>query len=841
VKKLLVALVALCPLVLSAQTTVFTVSATVHPLNTHDTNDVKNTTTFANGPRLVGQNGGIWFLESNADRIAFFQNDTITEWPIRSHSYTDPFRSIGANPADFEVDGSVIWFVENGTSGIEVNESVFGRLDTVTNEMTEWILPLAKPAGFVREPDGTVWIAMSQGTLLHLDLASLEITPLRVPGVSFAYSGITAGADGKLYLTDFGNNRIVRFDPATSTETAWQEIDPVSGRSEIDQPTLDGAGHVFVAEDIAGGAIARLDLATGEWDRFGAGFLINPTHFFLQGNFVYVVETDTSGGDGRFAVVDMNTVTAAKITSVPVVNQLVSSSLPSARLRTFTLTPVTFQSSDKPPDGNIVASVPTPGVSRFTLPSGNLLPTSTSYSIAPINGKIVAGVRGALVDFTLLPSGNPTDLVVPLAFNSSNGLLRTDFVLFDAKAPTGSLVAEFFASPVPPPSTREFTVPANNTVTVPNALGATEMNVGNAVGSLLFTPHVGDTGNYQIATRSYAVRPDHGTYGFTLPAQTVASGLSGASNRTLLLAAVPGETSIFGMYSPTGATGLATLRGPSGAARGTYPFFLPENNRQEFNPAFAAFGVSAEPGDTISFETTSGTIFPYSTFFETTGDAAVSTPVIPAADQVAPIAGSAPSATGKVVTEILLANPDPVTASSVNLAFFPVGGGPVTETLASVPPGGSAVVPYENPALGFGALIVKATSPVSALARVANRTASGDFAAAAPLLLVPSLQGRFFVSSDTRLRRNLFAFNRGGAGTITVRAFNAVGDLVFQQDYAVGTHRSLTLPNIGSATGSAGGRLEVSGSDGTSIYAWLAATDVVTGDSDAQAPQPVIP
>src|SRR4029079_5638899 len=193
-----------------------------------------------------------------------------------------------------------------------------------------------------------------------------------------------------------------------------------------------------------------------------------------------------------------------------------------------------------------------------------LLPSSTSFSIAPIDGKIVAGVRGALVDFTLLPSGNPTDLVVPLAFNSANGLLRTDFVLFDTKAPTGTLVAEFFASPVPPPFSKAFGVGKNATLTVPDALGAAVLNVGDAVGSLLFTPHVGDTGNYQIATRSYAVRPDLGTYGFALPAHTVASGITGASNRTLFLAGLPGETSIFGMYSPTGATGTAPLRGPSG-------------------------------------------------------------------------------------------------------------------------------------------------------------------------------------------------------------------------------------------------------------------------------------
>ena len=838
-KKLLVALVALCPLVLSAQT-VFTVSATVHPLNNHDTNDVKNTTTFANGPRLVAQNGGIWFLESNADRIAFFQNDTITEWPIRSHSYTDPFRSIGANPADFEVDGSVIWFIENGNSGIDVQESVFGKLDTTTNVMTEWVLPLAKPAGFVREPDGTVWIAMSQGSLVHLDLESLQVTAYRGPN-SFAYSGIVAGSDGMFYLSDFGNSRIVRIDPVSLTETAWQEYAVNVARTLPTQPTLDGAGNVYVVEDIGGGAATRLNLATGEFDRFGAGFLLNPTHFFLQGNLIYAVETDTSGGDGRFVIIDTTKAAVTKVNSSPVPNTLVSLSEPPAVLRTFTLVPITFQSSDKPPDASILATVPTTGISRFTLPSGGLLSTSTSYSIAPINGKVVSGVRGALAEFTLLPSGNPTDLVVPIAFNSASGAVRTDFVLFDAKAPTGGIVAEFFANPVPPPPLKSYTVPERHTLTVANGLGSAELNVGDSSGSLLFTPHVGDAGNYEVETRSYVVRPDGGTYGFALTADTASSGLTGASDGTLFLGTQPGEISIFGVYSPTGATGTATLHGAGGAVRGTAPFNLPENNRQESNPAFAAFGVPAEPGDTITFDVASGTIFPYATLFEATGDAAVATPTFPGTDFVAPVAGSAPSAGGSIVTEILLFNPA-TAAATVSLAFFPVDAAEAPTAVSTVvPPGGSAVVPYESPSTGFGSVIVKASSPVSALARFAHRTSAGDFAATVHLLRAPSPSGRFLVSSDARLRRTLFAFNRGGAGTLTVRIFNANGDLIAAFPLAFGEHRPLIVPAIGALTGAAGGRIEFSGSAGTAPYVWLAATDPITGDSDIQNPIPVIP
>src|SRR5512142_2197644 len=471
-------MVVLCPLAAAGQgATVFGLSAVVHPLNQHDTNDLKNQVTFANGPRLIPSNGGIWFLESNADRIAFFLNNTITEWPIRSHGYSDPFRSIGANPSDFELDGTDIWFVENGTSGIDLNESVFAKLDTVTNQMTEWILPVAKPAGFVREPDGTVWIAMSQGALLHVDLNTLAIQSYRGPN-SFAYSGIVAGPDGDFYLTDFGNNRIVKVDPTTLVETAWQPFNPAVTHSEPTQPTLDGAGNVYVAEVVAGGSIARLNLATGQYDRFGAGYLLDPTHFFLSGNFIYAVETDPSGGDGRFVVIDKNVAPTVTIQTNPVTDTLVPPKTPvvAAKVRTTTLVPVTFASADDSPDSSIVTATPKPGITRFTLPSGNLLPTSTSYSILPVGGKIVSGVRGALVEFTLLPPGNPTDLVVPLAISSKSGAIRTDFTLYDGTAPTGAVIASFFSTPVPPPPSKAYAVGPSTTLTVPDALGASQLN-----------------------------------------------------------------------------------------------------------------------------------------------------------------------------------------------------------------------------------------------------------------------------------------------------------------------------------------------------------------------------
>jgi len=841
VKKLVTLMVILCPLAAAAQGSIFGVGAVVHPLQKHDTNDFKDQTTFANGPRLVPASGGIWFLESNADRIAFYKDDAITEWPVRSRDYANPYRSIGANPSDFEVDGTDIWFVENGTSGIDLNESVFGKLDTVTNQMTEWILPVSKPAGFVREPDGTVWIAMSQGSLIHVDLNTLEVAAYRGPA-SFAYSGLVAGDDGMLYLTDFGNSRIVRIDPATLVETAWQPFDPAKTQSEPTQPTLDGAGNVYVAEVVAGGSVARLNLATGQYDRFGAGYLLDPTHFFLQGNFIYAVETDPSGGDGRFVVVDTNLAPKVTIQTTPVTSTLVALPEPAARVRSTTLTPLSFASADDPPDASIAAATPKEGISRFTLPSGTLLPTSTSYSILPVNGKIVSGVRGALVEFTLLPSANAADLVVPLAINSKSGTIRTDFVLYDGAAPSGALAATFYATPVPPPFSKSFSLGPNVTLTVSDALGASQLNAGDAFGSLVFTPPAADAGNADALSRTYVVRPDGGTYGFALNAQGTGSALAPGSSGAVFLQTQPGEISILGIFSPTGATGTATLHGADGTIRGSFPFFLPSNNRQEYNPAFAAFGAAAESGDYVTFDVSSGDLFPYATLYQSTGDAAVELAVVPRTDVVVPVAGSAPAFAalgGTVVSELLLANPSGG-AAPVTLDWFPASGDAPSESIVTVPAGGTAVVPYENPALGFGSIVVKSAVAVDVVVRFANRTSAGDFASAARPVTAGSTAGRFLVGSDARLHRTLFLYNRGTAGTVVLTFRDRVG-AIRKLQLPVGDHRLLIVGNAGAQVGSDGGRIEYSGSAGTSFYGWLSGTDNVTGDSDAEEAFPLTP
>jgi streptogramin lyase len=841
VKKFLSPLAALLlPAWLGAQT-ISGVGAVLHPLNRHITDTDTNLITFADGPRLVPSDGGIWFLEANADRIAFFKNDVVTEWPIRSHDYRDPYRSIGANPADFELDpdGKTIWFVENGNSGIDVNESIFARLDTTTDALTEWILPISKPAGFLRLPGGIVWLPMSQGSLVKLDLNTLAVVAYRGSD-SLGYSGMILGPDSDFYLSDYGSNRLVRIDPQTLTETAWQPFDPVTkGRVNMSQPTLDGAGNFWIAEDVNGGSLARLSLATGEYDRFGAGNLLSPTHFFVQGNLVYAVETDSLGGDGRIVVVDTNTVNVDKVTTTPKSASLVTLPLASATFRTTTLTPITFQSSDSPPDGLVVASSPQTGISRFTLPHGTVFPSTTSYSIATIGGKVLAGVRGALTEFTLLPEAPPTDLVVPVAVNSANTVIRTDFLFFNSKAQTGKLTATFYSSPVPPSPSKGYTFGAGVTFNVENALGPAELKVGDAAGSVRFTPFSGDEGAYQALTRSYALVANNGSYGFSLPAQLVSAGVTAGS--ALFLHTQSDEASSFGIYSPTGGSGTATLHGADGATRGSYSFFLPANNRQEFDPAFSAFGASAEAGSYITFSLSSGSLFPFSAIRQQTGDVAVALPVAPATTAIFPVVGARTNGGGSSnITDILLANSDFSNAATATLTFYPLDPAkPSSSASVTLPPGSSRTVPYRDPAEGFGALVVAATIPVCAQARYANHTPAGDYAGLASPV-APVAHARFLLSPDPHLRNNLMIFNGGDAGRANVLLYDAAGALQENFGFAMVPHRLLILFDVSSYSNlSNGGRIEVFSDEGAQLSSWLASSDRVTGDPDAQPPQAV--
>jgi streptogramin lyase len=111
-----------------------------------------------NGVRLqVAPDGGVWFLESSADRIGVLRGTTMTYWQLR------PSDELGANPVDFVLDGTTVWILESGQSQIPAGRCSIAKLDTTSNELTEWVVPGSIPAAFHKAPDGTYWVPVTGG------------------------------------------------------------------------------------------------------------------------------------------------------------------------------------------------------------------------------------------------------------------------------------------------------------------------------------------------------------------------------------------------------------------------------------------------------------------------------------------------------------------------------------------------------------------------------------------------------------------------------------------------------------------------------------------------------
>ena len=118
-----------------------------------------------------------------------------------------------------------------------------------------------------RAPDGPVWFS-AQGSghlgILEPKSGKVEFVPL---GRNSAPHGVIAAADGAPWLTDGGENAIVRVDPKTHTVKAWQ-LPPDRRYANLNTAAFDGAGVLWFTGQ--SGIYGRLDPRSGAMQVFDA-------------------------------------------------------------------------------------------------------------------------------------------------------------------------------------------------------------------------------------------------------------------------------------------------------------------------------------------------------------------------------------------------------------------------------------------------------------------------------------------------------------------------------------------------------------------------------------------
>ncbi|HEY6147934.1 MAG TPA: hypothetical protein VIZ69_09555, partial [Thermoanaerobaculia bacterium] len=442
------------------------------------------TTTQASGMTIATENtravtgvridprpdGSVWFLVPSNDRIVQLQPDGITlkQWQIRDD------KNLGANPVDFEIDGNLIWFIENGESLVDAGKSVFARLDTSTGQLREWIVPGSRPAGFWRAPDGKVWLPQTGARLQSLDLNTLQVVDYRSASpdgktFTFAYSDVVY-RDGALWMTDFGNNRIVRYVPGAATETSWTMLDPAQGRLNPAQIQFDDNGFLWISE-LSAARMDRFDPATNQLTLYG-GFL-DPVHFDIFAGRLYVTEEPGTNGtvvvlDPALAIGTAVTLTPQTFTVGSVVNKI------AAVIRDSTITPTMFTTTQ---DAIAADTLKTSNGAVGTLRTE--FPTTNGYGISAAGGVIWVGTEGHLDRLVLQAIGSPSDLSVPVAteFGVSPGArIKIDITLENRGTGSISGDALYLFSPGSFAPRTTFTVDPGGTVLLSDAFGATSSN-----------------------------------------------------------------------------------------------------------------------------------------------------------------------------------------------------------------------------------------------------------------------------------------------------------------------------------------------------------------------------
>src|SRR4029077_15561390 len=149
-------------------------------------------------------------------------------------------------------------------------------------------------------PGGPVWFsAQRSGHLGILDPASGKVTLVEL-GQGSSPHGVVAAADGAPWLTDGGQNAIVRVDPKTREVKAWP-LPQRTGYANLNTAIFDGKGvHWFTGQS---GYYGRLDPQSGEMKGFDAPkgrgpYGIHPTpdgtvyYASLAGSFIGKINQD---------------------------------------------------------------------------------------------------------------------------------------------------------------------------------------------------------------------------------------------------------------------------------------------------------------------------------------------------------------------------------------------------------------------------------------------------------------------------------------------------------------------------------------------------------------------
>jgi virginiamycin B lyase len=196
---------------------------------------------------LVDAQGQVWYTGNG--------NGTIGRLDPKTGKVTAYKAPSGGDPHTLVTDGKgTIWFtVQNGGR--------VGRLDTASGKITEYESD-GRPYGIALDRQGNVWFCrMGADKLGKIDPRSGKISEFDT-GAGSAPRRMATAPDGTLWVSLFGNGKLLHFDPAQGKPIREYAL-PAGHSGGPYAVTIDGSGLVWVNE-INTDTVVRLDPKTGQ-------------------------------------------------------------------------------------------------------------------------------------------------------------------------------------------------------------------------------------------------------------------------------------------------------------------------------------------------------------------------------------------------------------------------------------------------------------------------------------------------------------------------------------------------------------------------------------------------
>jgi len=203
---------------------------------------------------IIGPDGAPWVTEGGTNSIVRVDPQTraVKRWPLPQ---TRKWANL--NTATFDKRGR-IWFT--GQSGI------YGRLDPATGAMDVWDAPRGRgPYGITTTPGGDVYFASLAGIYIaRVDLETGAATVIEPPTKDQGARRVWSDSTGRIWVSEWNSGNVSVYDAKAKTWKTWR----LPGDSPHAYAVYVDERDIVWLSDFGANAVVRFEPATEKFQAF---------------------------------------------------------------------------------------------------------------------------------------------------------------------------------------------------------------------------------------------------------------------------------------------------------------------------------------------------------------------------------------------------------------------------------------------------------------------------------------------------------------------------------------------------------------------------------------------